>query len=77
MLIQVGMDIPQFMDLESKTAAASTGAGPSGLALLPLEERQKKVLESIRTAASGMGPLTAGAEAQKAERRWVEETPGP
>ncbi|CAK9057424.1 Mycoketide-CoA synthase (Polyketide synthase Pks12), partial [Durusdinium trenchii] len=54
---EVGMEIPQFMDLESKsTAAASSGGGASSaLALLPLEERQKKVLDSIRAAASGMG----------------------
>eukprot|EP00434_Breviolum_minutum_P017896 symbB.v1.2.015788.t1/scaffold1186.1/size133168/6 len=57
---EVGMDIPQFMDLQSKTEKVATGAtsASSALALLPLEEiseRQKKVLDSIRSAASGMG----------------------
>eukprot|EP00931_Biecheleriopsis_adriatica_P047752 TRINITY_DN27548_c0_g2_i1.p1 TRINITY_DN27548_c0_g2~~TRINITY_DN27548_c0_g2_i1.p1 ORF type:complete len:4734 (-),score=1179.49 TRINITY_DN27548_c0_g2_i1:215-14152(-) len=55
---EVGMDIPQLMDLKSKdTGAAVGGVASSGnaLASLPIEERRGEVLKSIREAASGMG----------------------
>ncbi|CAJ1333643.1 unnamed protein product [Effrenium voratum] len=54
---EVGMEIPQFMELQSKTAGAkaATQGADSTLALLPLEQRRDQVLSSIRSAAATMG----------------------
>ncbi|CAE7183438.1 pikAI, partial [Symbiodinium microadriaticum] len=55
---EIGMEIPQLMDLKSKeeSGAGKTVQGAGGaLAQLPLEERRGEVLKSIRAAASGMG----------------------
>jgi len=50
-------DIPQLRGFDEEDAVAAKGAGGKGAALaaMPIEERQKAVMESIRSAASGMG----------------------